>query len=187
MGVKVCRSQIQYITLHHIWVWCGKLKSSPKLPKILTNMYKYAWIPFAKDLVIYCKEGGVCFYELRNAINTKWMLAYWTQSFELKNIDFQKIQRCFSDRPTNLPKVKYWLLPLLSILNIGLSKDKKFRSAAGCPDLKLLLMIPLESDIFISIGKILLRRYCWQEFICSTLIVSNSDHDAFRIRNHYKS
>jgi hypothetical protein len=72
IGVKVCRSQIHYITLHYIRVWCGNLKSPPKLPKILTNMYKYAWIPFAKDLVIDCKEGGVCFYELRNAINTKW-------------------------------------------------------------------------------------------------------------------
>jgi UDP-N-acetyl-D-mannosaminuronic acid dehydrogenase len=43
-----------------------------EVTKIVENSYRYVQIAFAEELYMYCKENGVSFSELRNALNTKW-------------------------------------------------------------------------------------------------------------------
>ncbi len=43
-----------------------------EITKIVENTYRYVQIAFAEELYLYCKENGVCFAELRDALNTKW-------------------------------------------------------------------------------------------------------------------
>jgi UDP-N-acetyl-D-mannosaminuronate dehydrogenase len=42
------------------------------MAKIVENSYRYVQIAFAEELYMYCKENGINFADLRNAINTKW-------------------------------------------------------------------------------------------------------------------
>jgi len=43
-----------------------------EMAKIVENSYRYVQIAFAEELYMYCKENGISFADLRNAINTKW-------------------------------------------------------------------------------------------------------------------
>lgn len=43
-----------------------------EMAKIVENSYRYVQIAFAEELCMYCKENGISFPDLRNAINTKW-------------------------------------------------------------------------------------------------------------------
>ena len=43
-----------------------------ELTKIIENSHRYLQIAFAEELFLYCKGSGVDFWELREALNTKW-------------------------------------------------------------------------------------------------------------------
>jgi UDP-N-acetyl-D-mannosaminuronic acid dehydrogenase len=43
-----------------------------ELSKIVENADRYLQIAFAEDLYMFCKENGISFTELRDAVNTKW-------------------------------------------------------------------------------------------------------------------
>ena len=43
-----------------------------ELTKIIENSHRYLQIAFAEELFLYCQASGVDFWELREALNTKW-------------------------------------------------------------------------------------------------------------------
>jgi UDP-N-acetyl-D-mannosaminuronate dehydrogenase len=43
-----------------------------ELTKIIENSHRYLQISFAEELFLYCQASGVDFWELREALNTKW-------------------------------------------------------------------------------------------------------------------
>jgi nucleotide sugar dehydrogenase len=43
-----------------------------ELTKIIENSHRYLQIAFAEELFLYCQASGVDFWELRQALNTKW-------------------------------------------------------------------------------------------------------------------
>ena len=43
-----------------------------ELTKIIENSHRYLQIAFAEELFLYCKASSVDFWELREALNTKW-------------------------------------------------------------------------------------------------------------------
>lgn len=43
-----------------------------ELSKITENAHRYLQIAFAEDLYLYCQANNINFYELRDALNTKW-------------------------------------------------------------------------------------------------------------------
>jgi UDP-N-acetyl-D-mannosaminuronic acid dehydrogenase len=43
-----------------------------EVSKIAENAHRFLQIAFAEDLYLYCRNNGINFFELRNALNTKW-------------------------------------------------------------------------------------------------------------------